>query len=418
MAAVHNVAEAFFPLDKELDLLPGLYTPQLQEIMTRLGAKLPYEQAKDEIERLCHTRISEPTIRRQTMRNGEASEALAKAEAKRIEKEAPSPPTKPNTLLISVDGAFVALTSGEWREVKSLIVGEFGTIRNHQGQESVKTSDLSYFSRSYRARDFEFYALTEIHRRGVAQANLVVMPSDGSEWIQNFADYHCPQAIRILDFPHAQGYLADVGKAVYGEGTEAFQTWFRQASQMLKHRPPAETLAYLDQLRQTTTQADVLKGIDCSLAYLRKREGALNYSHFVAQGYPIGSGAVESGHKVVMQCRMKQAGMRWAERHVDPLLCLRNLIGNQRWSEGWEQIRQYRQQQKQPAPKRRTPDMPSLPIANQPVQSSPREAPPPVTKPETSSSPKPYRPSANHPWRQPFAKQKKGSLFNPSHPKK
>ena len=34
-------------------------------------------------------------------------------------------------------------------------------------------------------------------------------------------------------------------------------------------------------------------------------------------GLPIGSGAVESSHKQVVQSRMKQAGMRWAEHHVD-----------------------------------------------------------------------------------------------------
>ncbi|MCP4361802.1 MAG: hypothetical protein GY796_27640 [Chloroflexi bacterium] len=85
MADVLNVGTAFFPLDEELELLPGNYTPQIQESMTRLGAKMAYEQAQDELSRSCHTLVSESTMRRHTMHNGQASEVLEKEEAERIE---------------------------------------------------------------------------------------------------------------------------------------------------------------------------------------------------------------------------------------------------------------------------------------------------------------------------------------------
>jgi len=38
---------------------------------------------------------------------------------------------------------------------------------------------------------------------------------------------------------------------------------------------------------------------------------------------------VESGHKVVMQKRLKQAGMRWAEASLNPMLALRTTLCNQ-----------------------------------------------------------------------------------------
>ena len=62
---------------------------------------------------------------------------------------------------------------------------------------------MSYFSRSYRTREFEQYALTECHRRGLGNAQRVVTVNDGSEWIESFTDYHLPGAVRILDFCHA-----------------------------------------------------------------------------------------------------------------------------------------------------------------------------------------------------------------------
>jgi hypothetical protein len=54
------------------------------------------------------------------------------------------------------------------------------------------------------------------------------------------------------------------------------------------------------------------------------------YASFRAQGYPIGSGSVESANKLVVQSRMKGAGIRWDASHVNPLLAMRNLACNVR----------------------------------------------------------------------------------------
>jgi hypothetical protein len=173
MDVARPAAVVFFPLDEELGLLPGSYTPSLQEAMTRLGAKLPYEQAREEIERFCHTVVSEPTVRRHTTGNGRVGEAIVKLETRQIEKRELPSETQPSKILISADGAYIALTGGEWREIKTVSIGEFETVVQADGTEKVETGSLSYFSRSYRAREFEYYALPEVHRRGVINAGLV-----------------------------------------------------------------------------------------------------------------------------------------------------------------------------------------------------------------------------------------------------
>jgi hypothetical protein len=402
MDFVRFVAVAFFPLDEELGLLGGSYTPSLQEAMTRLGAKLPYEQAREEINQFCHTLVSEPTIRRQTTGNGRAGEAMAKAETRQVEKGEISSEAQPSRILISADGAYIALTSGEWREIKTVSIGEFETVVQADGSEKIETGSLSYFSRSYRARDFEYYALPEVHRRGVVNAGAVVTVNDGAEWIQNFVDYHCHDAVRILDFPHAQGYLADAGKVVYGEETDNFQAWFRECSHTLKHTGSQDILSNLEQFRQQVDQTQDREIIETSLAYLRKREPMINYPHFLKQGYPIGSGCVESAHKVVVQSRMKQAGMRWAEANVDPMLALRNLICNDRWNQGWQQIVTYRRQQqlKNHRHKCRL-ALQSLAATapHKPIQPTPPTSTPIKTNPDPPSPKQTHRPAADHPWR-------------------
>ena len=77
-----------------------------------------------------------------------------------------------------------------------------------------------------------------------------------------------------------------------------------------------------------------------SLGYLEKRRDQIRYVEFQAQGYPIGSGAVESANKLVVEARLKGLGMHWARAHVDPMLALRTVVCSDRWEEVWPQISQ------------------------------------------------------------------------------
>jgi len=87
-----------------------------------------------------------------------------------------------------------------------------------------------------------------MHRRGTETAQTVCAVSDGAEWIQGFVDLQRPDAVRILDVPHALGYVAHAGQAVYGEGTGAFTQWFTTQRQALKQGDPAEVLRALRRL--------------------------------------------------------------------------------------------------------------------------------------------------------------------------
>lgn len=375
--------------------------------MTRLGSKLPFREASEEVWYSCHIRIGEATLRRITHRRGAAAAALVCQEVAMLEREAPEVTAHPQQLLLSADGAFVQLTSGEWREVKSIAVGEFTTEYDPQSWTAqVKTHNLSYFSRSGGVREFERDALAELHRRGVENAQTVVAVNDGAEWIQSFLDYHAPRAVRIIDFAHAASYLAQAGKAVWGEESATFQGWFAAACHRLKHQPPQETMANLRLLQPKTKNDEQSALIDSALHYLQRRLPMLDYAHFRRRGYPIGSGSVESGHKVVVQRRLKGAGMRWAEQHLDPMLALRNLVCNGRWEEGWQQIVLFQQEQQ---------------LANKVRAAEARQPPPPepitfarlkaaglLPEDELSdASPaatakKPWHPAPDHPWRRPL----------------
>lgn len=308
---------------------------------------MPFREAVEEIHQSHQTAVCATTCRRVTYRNGQAAEAIIGQEVQRLEKEGVGQREVPRKLLLSADGSFIRLTSGQWREVKSVAIGEFETVRSAQGKaEAVKTEKLSYFTRSYRAREFEYFALAELMRRGVDKAEKVVAVTDGAEWLQSFIDYHCPKAVRIIDFAHALGYVAEAGRAVWGEDTAAFTSWFDRCAHQLKHKPPQRTLAELRLLQPKAKGDEQASALDSAYYYLQKRLAMIDYPHFQRHGYPIGSGSVESAHKHLVQRRMRQAGMRWAPQNVDPLLALRDLLSSNRWNEGWHDIVDYQWQQR------------------------------------------------------------------------
>ena len=382
-------------------MLPGRTTPRLQATVTRLGAKMPFREAVDEVQHSHHTAVGEATCRRITYRNGRAAEALECQEVKRLEKEGFEETEGPAKLIISADGSFIHLTSGEWREVKGLAVGEFETV-GAGASEEVKASNLSYFTRSYRARDFETFALAELARRGLDKARTVVAVNDGAEWLQRFIDYHWPKAVRIIDFTHALGYVAGAGKVIWGENSETFTSWFPRCRQQLKHQPPQRTLAELSLLLPKAKGDEQAAVIDGARYYLQRRLPMIDYPYFRRKGYPIGSGSVESAHKQVVQRRFKQAGMRWAAQNVDPLLAVRDLICNGRWNEGWDrmvtfQLQQQRQRRCQRALSKQPPSSSRTPtVAAQSGGSLPSSE---ASEAQSPSPKKVTKDPIDHPWR-------------------
>jgi hypothetical protein len=425
MASVPPVAVGFFPLDEELELLAGQLTPRCLEQLVHLGAWMPFARAAAMLADFTQVRVTEDDARRQTEKAGAAYVAYQTAEVERLERETPPPPAGPDKLCLSADGAFVPLVGPEWAEVKTLLVGEAAAPVLEKGKPVVHVEAISYFSRLTDHQTFGRLALVETHRRGVERARQAAAVVDGAEWLQGFVDFHRPDAVRILDFGHGAHYVSLIGQGVYGEDTPEAQHWLSGQLHCLKHDSPRDVLLELRGLVDAHPENPDLTD---ALAYLEKREAQLQYPRFQAAGWPIGSGSVESGNKLVVEARLKGSGMHWARPHVDPMLALRNLVCNDRWEEGWAQIvrtqrqhvteaRRVRCQKRQaarvaalasaePAPVAPTPE----PVAT-PIEASP------VPVPATASPEKPRSrcPAANHLWRRTgFGR----AQYQPAKPKK
>ncbi len=179
------------------------------------------------------------------------------------------------------------------------------------------------------ADTFATQALVELHRQGVDGAQAVAAVQDGALWLQGFVDYHRPDALRILDWPHAPSISQDLAEAVVGPGSLRAARAATRLRSWLWLEGPDRLLRVLDGWVRACPDRPAVAS---AVAYFRERRAHLDYPAFRTAGWPTGSGATESGHKQVMQARMKRAGMRWARPTVNPLLALSLVQHNDRWA--------------------------------------------------------------------------------------
>ena len=67
--------------------------------------------------------------------------------------------------------------------------------------------------------------------------------------------------------------------------------------------------------------------------YIENNRNRINYPIYRACGYFVGSGAIESTHKTILQQRLKRAGMRWSVKGAQALLTLRAKDESNRWAD-------------------------------------------------------------------------------------
>lgn len=351
----------------------------------RLGTWMPFERVPEALAFFTGVRISDDTARRLAETAGTALVEVEAAEVALLEATMTPAPVGPAVQQLSVDGAMVPLVGGQWAEVKLLAVGTVTAAPAPAA--SARTTDLSYFARLVDAETFGRLATTETHRRGTETAGQVAAVLDGAVWQQGFVDLHRPDAVRILDFPHAAEHVSAAVSATLGLDTPATRAWLALHLHALKHGDPADVLEAVACLptEQAPDPAAAASAVRATLDYLAARWEQIQYATFLTQGLPIGSGCVESGHKVVMQARLKGPGMHWAPRNVNPMLALRGAACNDRWADRWTAL---------------TDRWRTTVARRRRLRFEARHAPPPP--PPRPPRPKRVvdgRPTANHPWK-------------------
>ena len=126
-----------------------------------------------------------------------------------------------------------------------------------------------------------------------------------------------PDSQQILDFYHLCENVNTYAKHLYGSEPHQYADWANETCAMLKKSRWQDVLNDLDNRKKPSNCPVDLYG------YITNNIPNIDYVSYLDEGYFIGSGAIESGNKSVLQQRLKQAGMRWNVQTAQYLLTLR-----------------------------------------------------------------------------------------------
>lgn len=157
--------------------------------------------------------------------------------------------------------------------------------------------------------------------------------ADGAEWIaRQSRDVFGAQANLLTDFFHVSEYLAAAGETCRPQSSAR---WLQTQQQRLKRGALPLVFQELERHLEPPQQPEPSAPVRAAYRYLDNRRDALDYADALARELPIGSGMIESGHKHVLQARLKKAGTAWLPSNADAIAQLRILRANHRWDDFW-----------------------------------------------------------------------------------
>ena len=111
--------------------------------------------------------------------------------------------------------------------------------------------------------------------------------------------------------------------------------WRRTQQQRLRRGDVQKVIAALEEHLEPVGTLEEEAPVRNGHRYLSNRQDCLDYPRALALGLPIGSGMIESGHRHVLQARLKKAGTAWLHDHADQIAHLRVLRANRQWQSLW-----------------------------------------------------------------------------------
>lgn len=240
-----------------------------------------------------------------------------------IENLAVEPMQKDEILYAELDGSFLFTRDEKWKEVK------VGRIFRSTDCLNPNTKD-AYLKRSFftahlgKSCDFILKFEDGINKYGALGKRLVFI-TDGAVWIRNWIQENYPESISILDFYHAMDYLSEFANSFYVDEIER-KIWILDQKNMLLEGCILEVITRIKSLKAPQNITEKI------VNYFESNLERMDYKAYQSIGCGIiGSGAIESAHRTLIQIRMKLSGQRWSIKGAKKMLKLRLAKENNQW---------------------------------------------------------------------------------------
>ena len=228
----------------------------------------------------------------------------------------------------------------QWREPKQVIIFAHDDEGRMQ-KDSQATIDCTFLGPDALA---ELVAM-HLHRLGAADAQSITFVCDGAPWIWNRIPTIVSSAgltdvtIReVLDCSHASHHIS-LALAAYGLSDKQRMSQYRAHRTLLRN---GQWRRVVEDLTDLAADEPNNAKLETEIAYLRKHgeAGRLSYPYFRRLGLPIGSGAIESSIRRVINLRVKSNGISWHEPNAEHILQVRAQVVSGRWDSRLQTMRQ------------------------------------------------------------------------------
>lgn len=226
----------------------------------------------------------------------------------------------------------------DWREPKLLIIYEF------DAQGRMIPGSKSVIDGTFAGPDelMEVLAM-HLHRLGAASAEVVSLGADGAPWVWERWDWvikrvglDASRVVKTLDWCHATHHISLALSHVLEDEDERHRVFKEMRGQLKRGKWSWVVLDLIELADRLPATHDVWTAI----AYLERHgwDGHLDYAKFRRRGLPLGSGAVESAIRRVINLRMKGNSISWHESNAEAMLVLRGLALTDQWDETFAAI--------------------------------------------------------------------------------
>jgi len=230
---------------------------------------------------------------------------------------------------VSLDGGMVNIRGEGWKEMKTGAVFDIELRRQRDPltREPVEMPFARHLSYTAVLGSSERFApalwrLAVEHQ--VARAFHSSVTADGAEWIWNLAADYFPDSVQIVDWYHACQHLAQAADALYPQDKASAQRWFQRRRDDL----------FQGSIRHITRPLD-RAGLPDHARYFHTHKRRMQYQSFREEGYPIGSGTVESEIKQ-FKTRLTGSDMRWSRSAAQQMLVIRGAILDHSFDTLWQ----------------------------------------------------------------------------------
>jgi hypothetical protein len=226
-----------------------------------------------------------------------------------------------------------------WREVKQIIVFEM----DEQGRMKQGTQPICDGTFQGPDEAMEVLAM-RLHQEGASQAEVVAFRCDGApwiwdrlEWVQKRLRLRDQQVSLGLDWCHAVHHVSLALQPVLA-GAERKRVFKKLRKWLKAGRWPK----VVDELVRLAAAAQLPEGAEVwtEIAYLGRHgeEGHLDYATYRRRRLPVGSGAIESAIRRVINLRLKGNSIFWEEANAEGMLHIRGLVLAGRWNTTFAKI--------------------------------------------------------------------------------